>query len=188
VNDIQDIVNSVQKSQAASVQSFNKLITDVHKPISTSVNTLTDIVNGVECPESGGFFLSPGGDQCFKAYVDSSRSWSSAESKCKIHRMELAKPQDPLGLRSYLNARYGDKGYWLNARGGSGSSYYWRSDDTVLPSNSGLWMPNYPGGRTGSSYCLAISAYSSHIASNPGRPYSPSTCTNKYYTVCQVVQ
>ncbi|CAL4219657.1 unnamed protein product, partial [Meganyctiphanes norvegica] len=58
------------------------------------------------CPEADGFFLSAGGNQCLKVFLDE-LNWDDAKQQCKKINLELAKPQDPVELQTYLNGKYG---------------------------------------------------------------------------------
>ncbi|CAL4102148.1 unnamed protein product, partial [Meganyctiphanes norvegica] len=80
--------------------------------------------NDVGCPEGEGYFRSKVGNQCFKAFIVS-LNWDDAQAHCEKHGMRLARPQDPVWLNTYLNQIYGDKQYYLGARG-SGSVFTWR--------------------------------------------------------------
>ncbi|CAL4241093.1 unnamed protein product, partial [Meganyctiphanes norvegica] len=143
------------------------------------------------CPK--GYFKIPASDKCFKIFLDKKRSWDEANAWCQGKDMIMAKPDDPLTLKNYLNIRYGDKSgvgwpyVWLPARG-TGSVVEWQDNSGRITSNSPLWYGSHPEGVTSSSYCLLLLTADSHRKSHPQSPYYMETCTSKNnYALCERV-
>ncbi|CAL4172865.1 unnamed protein product, partial [Meganyctiphanes norvegica] len=137
------------------------------------------------CPGADGFFLSARGNQCLKVYVDESRTWDAAKTLCETQGLELAKPQDAVGLRKYLQERYGDKQYWVGGKA-TGSAYEWIRDGQQLSSSDPLWADDEPDA-TASGNCLYLRSYASFVTSQPDQPYWDQPCYIQFYPVCEVV-
>ncbi|CAL4101283.1 unnamed protein product, partial [Meganyctiphanes norvegica] len=130
-------------------------------------------------------------DECFKIYFDKKRSWDEANTKCQSEGMTMAKPDDPLTLRNYLNTRYGDSSgswpyVWLPARG-TGNYVHWQPNGERIQSDSTLWYGTEPAGYTSSSNCLMLYTSDSQIEAHPQSPYAMNTCTAGRYALCEQV-
>ncbi|CAL4219392.1 unnamed protein product [Meganyctiphanes norvegica] len=78
------------------------LLNNIEEIHNTSMEEISDNVDA--CPASQGFFTIPGGDGCFKTFVDQPRTWAEADDKCKSEGLALAEPDDTIAvaLRKYI--------------------------------------------------------------------------------------
>ncbi|CAL4073759.1 unnamed protein product [Meganyctiphanes norvegica] len=140
----------------------------------------------IVCPEADGFILSAGGQQCLQVFMEQ-LSWEAAKALCMNKNLVLAKPQDPVELRKYLNGKYGDKWFHVGGRG-TGSVFQWR-DGTLLDSSSSMWRSGWSrSDYTSSDNCLALVTYNSDIRDYPATPYSSRPCSYTYPFICEVLQ
>ncbi|CAL4181609.1 unnamed protein product [Meganyctiphanes norvegica] len=184
VKEAKDTFKNFQTSHDTAVHEIKETISDNQKSQAMSVKGIMMAVN--RCPKAYGFFLSAGGNQCLKVFIDRKRTFSAADSHCKSEGLQLAKPQDVAGLQKYLVERYGDKDYWVGGRG-TGSTYKWQRDDLVLSSSSEFWYPGEPDGGASSTSCMGMAGTANWLKAHPGQPYWSYACTGSWYSICEAI-
>ncbi|CAL4063730.1 unnamed protein product [Meganyctiphanes norvegica] len=206
-------IQSVQDNLGPIENTFSNLTTQIQTvqnnlgPIDTKINNnvktqvetmLTNQLivmrnlNKIVCPD--GYFKIPASDACFKIFLDKKRSWYEVNEKCQAEGMTMAKPDDPVTARNYLNTRYGEQSdvgwpyVWLPARG-TGSTVNWQDNGGEISSDSPLWTYEHPGGMTSSSYCLLLITDDDYRKAHPlhQSPYYMQTCTTTDYALCERV-
>ncbi|CAL4110232.1 unnamed protein product, partial [Meganyctiphanes norvegica] len=131
------------------------------------------------------------GDQCFKLFTDSRRSWDSAKAKCQAEGLQLAVPTDPVLLGRHIVDNIDDGNYaWLGARGDNTALKWERYGTRIIsgPSDGfyGLFHPgDYPGPDVTTSHCLMLLSQAYNLNWLPQHPFHSSSCSNKYYTLCE---
>ncbi|CAL4135562.1 unnamed protein product [Meganyctiphanes norvegica] len=187
------------KTMKACNSPLNETIGHMLKPLEEMDNkrnqTDHDMLNStlmaaqdrdVGCPEAEGFFLSAGGKQCLKAYINEKIEWTAAKSLCESQGLALAKPDSVALLQIYLNEKFGDTFYWLDARRESTESVFkWERDGEELSSSHLLWFDGFPISQS-SSNCLGLSAQDSIIKKN--KPYFNQGCTKVAFPLCEVIR
>ncbi|CAL4110230.1 unnamed protein product, partial [Meganyctiphanes norvegica] len=98
LNLLSDNLAAAANSQLDSkVKERKKILTDPHSELESNIK------DARSC--TAGFFRI--GNQCFKLFTDSQRSWDSAKLKCQAEGLQQAEPNDPLTLRKYIIDNFG---------------------------------------------------------------------------------
>ncbi|CAL4061315.1 unnamed protein product, partial [Meganyctiphanes norvegica] len=173
----------ITDSQDSTIKDIKKCIKDSQE---TAIEDIKKYIRAVGCQDEDGFIRSSEGDQCYKPFQDVSMSWDAADIHCQQHGMRLAKPNNPVSINAALNTKYGDKSYWLGAKGtGPRGAYEWYDGEHLSTSN-GLWFPGLPSS-TDATHCLGMGSYAWAIAEHPGKVYGDATCTDSSYPLCEVI-
>jgi len=143
------------------------------------------------CPE--GFFMLSPSNQCFKYFNDAKRNFTEASLKCQSQSLVMAKPSDPLILRSYLLNKYGYHNsewpqVWLNARG-TGSAFQWQPNGGLIYSSNPYWYSTSVSSYDDSSYCMYMMNTESYSKNYPTKPYYWTKCAGRWlYTICELIK
>ncbi|CAL4098276.1 unnamed protein product [Meganyctiphanes norvegica] len=199
LENIEEMDLTMMKADNTTTQKLNDILENIEAMDQTMMeadNVTMDFMkmlsNEVErCPK--GYLKIPASGECFKIYFDKFRSWTEANELCRAEGLTMAKPNDPVTLRNYINTHYGypTSGkwpwVWLAARS-TGSYFQWQPNGGRITSSSPLWWSS-PGSSPSSRYCLYLLTEDSELKSKPQQPYSWSLCSYSggFYALCQLV-
>jgi len=105
--------------------------------------------------------------------------------------MDLAHPQNPIGLREQIVSLYGTDNaveLWMDAKfDNSRNQFIWQDDNTVVPGDSSLWytdgITTHPTLQNGA--CLLLLSWELRQTEQPDKPYFSQYCSSGYhYVLC----
>ncbi|CAL4163756.1 unnamed protein product, partial [Meganyctiphanes norvegica] len=185
----------MKEASLAEEQKVSKKIVTLENTISTSlaiihaleknISTSMEIIDKLK--NKDGFCLST---QCFLFYKDVKRNWADAKAKCEEEGVILAQPSDSnaLLLRKRIVENFGQEASaesWVGGKG-DGSKFVWSEGGrTALMADSSLLDTNQ--GNAGTGQCMELDAYSGALSGTPNAPYDSASCSNNYYTICEVI-
>ncbi|CAL4067254.1 unnamed protein product, partial [Meganyctiphanes norvegica] len=176
LNNNQDLMKSGLMSNLTNLKSNQDMMKNNQDVVMSNLTNL----GSTHCPK--GFFLSSGHSrQCFKYFNDTTRSWTSAVSKCQAEGLVLAEPYDPVAVRAYIVTKYGGSQWtWINGRG-TGSYMKLQRSGAYVYSGNAYWWNGHPSSYVSTSYCLMFTTNYSWMKSYPIQTYYTWSCTNRAY-------